>query len=80
MFLGKPPLGKTDEFPENFRRGGGGKFPILKMFLQFFCIRNCSFGNEKIAIYFPKKGHGGGGKGRSEIFRKFSRFAERRLP
>ena len=26
-YLGKPVHTKTDEFPENFRKGGGGSFP-----------------------------------------------------
>ena len=32
-----------------FLKGGGGSFPIQKISLHFFCIRNCTFGHE-----FPK--------------------------
>ena len=46
---GKPVRTKMDEFSKNFRRGGRS-FPIQKISLQFFCIRNCTFGHE-----FPEK-------------------------
>ena len=60
-----------------FPKGGrGGSFPIQKISLQFFCIRNGNFGHE-----FPEKLQKGGGvKGRSKIFRKLIRFRRDRLP
>ena len=37
--LGKPVSTKTDEFPENFRKGGGGgSLPIQKNSLQFVLL------------------------------------------
>ena len=44
--LGKPVSTKTDEFLENFRRGGGGHFRSKKFHCNFFCIRNGNFGHE----------------------------------
>ena len=35
--LGKPIFPKSDEFPENFRKGGGS-FPIQKISLRFFLL------------------------------------------
>ena len=72
----------------NFRkiseRGGEGHFRSKKFYCNFFCIRNCNFGNEfaeKIAMKFSEKGAGGGRvKGRSEIFQKFIRIRGHRLP
>ena len=48
--LGKPVYMKVDEFPENFRREGGGHFRSKKFHCNFFCIRNGNFGHE-----FPEK-------------------------
>ena len=38
LILGKPVYTKTDEFPENFRKGGEGSFLIQKISLQFFLL------------------------------------------
>ena len=80
--LGKPVSPDSNEFPENFRKGGGRHFRSKKFHCNFFCIRNGNFGNEfaeKIAMKFSEKG-AGGVKGRSEIFRKFIRIRGDRLP
>ena len=63
----------SNEFPENFRKGGGGHFRSKKLHCNFFCIRNGNFGNEfaeKIAMKFSEKGAGGGGQ------RPFGNFPE----
>ena len=85
LSLGKPVSTKTDEFPENFRKGGEGVISDPKNFIAiFFALEfaNCKFSagatglRKKSQYFFPKKG---GVRGRSEIFRKFIRFGRYRL-
>ena len=74
--LGKPPRSKTDEFLENFRKGGRGVISDLKNFIANLVLVRLVYG-KKLQYIFQKMG--GGVKGRSEIFRKFIRFGERWL-
>ena len=62
--LGKPVYSNIDEFPENFRKGGGGHFRSKKFHCVFFCFKYANFGHD-----FPEKRQkGGGGHFRSENF------------
>ena len=51
--LGKPALSKMDEFPENFRRGGGGSFPIKKKIV----LETAVLVMKKLQYIFQKRGH-----------------------
>ena len=64
-------------FRKNVKKGGGS-FPIWKISLQIWCglVR---FG-KKSQHFVPKKGRGGGLRGRSEIFRKFIDIGKDGLP
>ena len=72
LTLGKPVDTKTDEFPENFRKGGGGFFRSKKFQCNFFCFRKGNFGHEfpekNRNIFSQKRGGWGEVKGCSEIF------------
>ena len=62
--LGKPVFSNIDEFPENFRNGGGGHFRSKKFRCNFFLLQKRQFWSLISGKSFEK----GGGDFRSEKF------------
>ena len=63
-------------------KGGGGHFRSKNLCCRFLPLEEGYFGHEfrnKSATWFSEN-EGGGVKGRSELFRKFIRFGEGKLP
>ena len=75
VMLGKPIFPKSDKFPENFRKGGGGVISDPKNFVANL-VRFGPVWKKNRNIFFRKSGV----RGRSEIFRKFIDIGKDGLP
>ena len=65
-------------FRKKRQKGGGGHFRSKKFHCKFGAV--WSGLEKKSQHFFPKKGRGGGDRGRSEIFRKFIDIGKDGLP